>query len=210
MLYVATERTSWIAVGLLLTAAGAYGVGSLEPHVHQRITDWLHPFAASAAGKGNSQLAESIFAFGAGGTLGTGLGQGHSWLIGFAAKSDFILGTIGEELGLAGTMALFLLYALLVERGLRTALAARDPFGKLLATGLTGGFALQVFIVCGGVTGLIPLTGMTLPFIAQGGSSVITNWALVAVLLKISDSARRPAPAPAPLTDSEPTRVLRP
>src|SRR5581483_10342724 len=115
-----------------------------------------------------------------------------------------------EELGLAGVMALFVLYALLVERGLRTAVAARDPFGKLLATGLSGGFALQVFVVAGGVTGLIPLTGMTLPFIAQGGSSVITNWALVAILLRISDSARRPAPAWPPLTDTEPTQVLRP
>jgi cell division protein FtsW (lipid II flippase) len=210
MLYVATQRTSWIVVGLLLTAAGAYAIGSVEPHVHQRIADWIHPFASANAGRGNSQLAESLFAFGAGGILGTGLGQGHSWLIGFAAKSDFILGTIGEELGLAGVMALFVLYALLVERGLRTAVAARDPFGKLLATGLSGGFALQVFVVAGGVTGLIPLTGMTLPFIAQGGSSVITNWALVAILLRISDSARRPAPAWPPLTDTEPTQVLRP
>ncbi|WP_051940122.1 FtsW/RodA/SpoVE family cell cycle protein [Phaeacidiphilus oryzae] len=209
MLYVATERTSWIAVGLLLSAGGAFAVGSTEGHVHQRVTDWLHPFAQGLAHKGNSQLAESLFALGSGGTLGTGLGQGHSWLIGFAAKSDFILGTIGEELGLAGLMALFLLYALLVERGMRTALAARDPFGKLLAVGLSGGLALQVFVVAGGVTGLIPLTGMTLPFIAQGGSSVIANWALVAVLLKISDSARRPAPGPEPSADAEPTQVVR-
>jgi cell division protein FtsW (lipid II flippase) len=129
-------------------------------------------------------------------------------LIGFAAKSDFILGTIGEELGLAGLLALFMLYALLFERGLRTALAARDPFGKLLAVGLSGAFALQVFIVAGGVTGTIPLTGMTLPFMAQGGSSVITNWALIAILLKISDVARRPAPAPE--AAAEPTQVLGP
>ena len=197
MLFVATERTSWIIFGLLMAGLGFWAVARTEPHVAARITAWLHPLQAVAGG-GIGQLGQSLFAFGAGGVTGTGLGQGHSWLIGFAAKSDFILGTIGEELGLAGLMALLLIYALLSERGLRTALAARDPFGKLLAVGLSGAFALQVFIVAGGVTGTIPLTGMTLPFMAQGGSSVITNWALVAVLLKISDVARRPVLAPAP------------
>ena len=208
MLYVATERTSWILFGLLMAALGFWVVATTEPHVQSRITDWLHPLTAAPNGGGVGQIGQSLFALGAGGVLGTGLGQGHSWLIGFAAKSDFILGTIGEELGLAGLMALFVLYALLFERGLRTALAARDPFGKLLAVGLSGAFALQVFIVAGGVTGTIPLTGMTLPFMAQGGSSVITNWALIAILLKISDVARRPAPVPD--TAAEPTQVLGP
>ncbi|WP_042408527.1 FtsW/RodA/SpoVE family cell cycle protein [Streptacidiphilus carbonis] len=208
MLYVATERTSWIVFGLLMAGLGFWAVSGAEAHVQSRITDWLHPLTAAPGGGGVGQIGQSLFALGAGGVLGTGLGQGHSWLIGFAAKSDFILGTIGEELGLAGLMALFLLYALLVERGLRTALAARDPFGKLLAVGLSGAFALQVFIVAGGVTGTIPLTGMTLPFMAQGGSSVITNWALVAILLKISDVARRPAPVPE--TAAEPTQVVGP
>jgi cell division protein FtsW (lipid II flippase) len=201
MLYVATERTSWILFGLVMAGLGFWAVSRAEAHVAARISAWLHPLAI-ATGGGMGQLGQSLFALGAGGVTGTGLGRGHSWLIGFAAKSDFILGTIGEELGLAGVMALLLLYALLSERGLRTALAARDPFGKLLAVGLSGAFALQVFIVAGGVTGTIPLTGMTLPFIAQGGSSVIANWALVAVLLKISDVARRPAPLP-----GEPTSV---
>lgn len=207
MLYVATERTSWIVFGLAMAGLGFWLVATHEAHVQSRIHDWLHPLAVAPGGGGVGQIGQSLFAFGAGGVAGTGLGAGHSWLIGFAAKSDFVLGTVGEELGLAGVMALLALYALLAERGLRTALAARDPFGKLLAVGLASAFALQVFIVAGGVTGTIPLTGMTLPFIAQGGSSVITNWALVAILLKISDVARRPAPLPATLT--EPARTVR-
>jgi cell division protein FtsW (lipid II flippase) len=190
LLYVATGRTGWIAVGLLLAVVGAVAVGRLEPHVHSRVQDWLHPFASIDAGQGPNQLAQSLFAFAAGGMLGTGLGLGHSILIGFAAKSDFILATAGEELGLAGLCAVFLLYALLVERGFRAGLALRDPFGRLLAIGLASIVALQVFVIAGGVTGLIPLTGMAMPFLAQGGSSVVTNWIIVALLIKISDSAR--------------------
>jgi len=208
MLYVATERTSWIVFGLLLSSAGAFVVGSTEPHVKIRVQDWLHPLALLNGGV--TETAQSMYAFGSGGLFGSGLGQGYSRLIGgIAPKSDYILATVGEELGLAGLMAILLLYGLLIERGIRTALAARDPFGKLLAIGLSGGFALQVFVVAGGVTGLIPLTGMTMPFMAQGGSSVIANWALVAILLRISDTARRPAPSPAPSTDAEATQVVR-
>jgi cell division protein FtsW (lipid II flippase) len=210
MLYVATERTSWIVFGLLMSSAGAAVVGSVEPHVNTRVMAWLHPFEVFETGEGTDQIAQSLFAFGSGGIFGTGLGQGNSDLIQFAAKADFILSTVGEELGLAGMMALLLLYGLLVERGVRTALAARDPFGKLFAIGLSAAFAIQIFVVAGGVTGLIPLTGMNMPFIAQGGSSVIANWALFAVLLRISDTARRPAPAPAPSTDAEMTQVVRP
>ncbi|MFJ4643232.1 FtsW/RodA/SpoVE family cell cycle protein [Streptomyces bobili] len=191
MLYVATGRIGWTAVGLLLASLGAVAVGRLEPHVHSRVEDWLHPFASIAAGEGPNQLAQSLFSFAAGGTFGTGLGRGHSVLIGFAVKSDFILATAGEELGLAGLSALFLLYGLLVERGYRAGLALRDPFGRLLAVGLASIWALQVFVIAGGVTGLIPLTGMAMPFLAQGGSSVVTNWAIVALLIRISDSARR-------------------
>ena len=214
MLYVATERTSWIVFGLLMSAVGAAVVGSVEPHVNTRVMAWLHPFAVYSPNPPSwattEQIAQSLFAFGSGGIFGTGLGQGNSDLIGFAAKADFILGTVGEELGLAGMMAFLLLYALLIERGVRTALAARDPFGKLLAVGLSAAFAIQIFVVTGGVSGLIPLTGMNMPFIAQGGSSVIANWALIAVLLRISDTARRPAPTPAPSTDAEMTQVVRP
>ncbi|WP_165951174.1 FtsW/RodA/SpoVE family cell cycle protein [Streptomyces aquilus] len=190
LLYVATGRTGWIAVGLLLASLGAVAVGWLEPHVHSRVQDWLHPFATIEAGQGPNQLSQSLFAFAAGGTMGTGLGLGHSILIGFAAKSDFILATAGEELGLAGLSAIFLLYGLLVERGYRAGLSLRDPFGRLLAVGLASIVALQVFVIAGGVTGLIPLTGMAMPFLAQGGSSVVTNWAIVALLIRVSDSAR--------------------
>ncbi|MEU6525975.1 FtsW/RodA/SpoVE family cell cycle protein [Streptomyces sp. NPDC046924] len=218
MLYVATERTSWIVFGLLMSSAGAVGVASFEPHIQTRVQAWLDPMreyqlSRSGASDGivhSEQAMQALWAFGSGGTLGTGWGQGHSDLIRFAANSDFILATFGEELGLAGTMALLLLYALIVERGVRTALAARDPFGKLLAIGLSGAFALQVFVVAGGVMGLIPLTGMTMPFLAYGGSSVITNWALIGILLRISDTARRPAPAPATNPDIEMTQVVRP
>jgi cell division protein FtsW (lipid II flippase) len=205
MLYAATERTSWIVFGLLMSAVGAVGVASFEPHVQQRVRAWMHPmgeYLKSQQGLlGHSeQSMQALWAFGAGGLGGTGLGQGNSDLIGFAANSDFVLATVGEELGLAGVTAMLLLYALIVERGLRAALATRDPFGKLLAGGLSAAFALQVFVVAGGVTGLIPLTGMTLPFIAYGGSSVIANWALIGVLIRISDTARRPQAA-----DDDPT-----
>ncbi|WP_432028406.1 FtsW/RodA/SpoVE family cell cycle protein [Streptomyces sp. 1222.5] len=190
LLYVATGRTGWIAVGLVLAVLGAVAVGRLEPHVGGRIEDWLHPFATIEAGQGPNQLSQSLFAFAAGGVLGTGLGLGHSILIGFATKSDFILATAGEELGLAGLAGIILLYALLVERGYRAGLALREPFGRLLAVGLASIVALQVFVIAGGVTGLIPLTGMAMPFLAQGGSSVVTNWAIVALLIRVSDSAR--------------------
>ncbi|MEV5509220.1 FtsW/RodA/SpoVE family cell cycle protein [Streptomyces orinoci] len=210
MLYVATERTSWIVFGLLMSAVGAVGVASFESHVQARVTAWLDPFAGWGKSEASEQMAKVLMTFGSGGVSGSGWGQGNSDLIGFAANSDFILATVGEELGLAGTMAFLLLYGLIVERGVRTALAARDPFGKLLAVGLSGAFAIQVFVVAGGVMGLIPLTGMTMPFLAQGGSSVIANWALIAILIKISDTARRPAPVPVNNPDAEMTQVVRP
>jgi cell division protein FtsW (lipid II flippase) len=218
MLYVATERTSWIVFGLLMSAVGAVGVASFEPHIQTRVQAWLNPMREYQLSRQvthdgilhSDQLQQSLWAFGSGGTLGTGWGQGHSALIGFAANSDFILATFGEELGLAGIMAILLVYGLIVERGVRTALAARDPFGKLLAVGLSGAFALQVFVVAGGVMGLIPLTGMTMPFLASGGSSVVANWALIGILIRISDTARRPAPAPATNPDAEMTQVVRP
>ncbi|MFB7833152.1 FtsW/RodA/SpoVE family cell cycle protein [Streptomyces sp. NPDC056056] len=216
MLYVATERTSWIVMGLLMAVAGAAVVGSTASHVKSRVAAWLDPFGCLETATDTNmlnacdQMTQVLMSFGSGGILGTGLGQGNSDLIQFAANSDFIFATVGEELGLAGVMVFLLLYGLIVERGIRTSLAARDPFGKLLAMGLSGAFALQIFVVAGGVMGLIPLTGMTMPFLAYGGSSVIANWALIGILIRISDTARRPAPAPAPSPDAEMTQVVRP
>ncbi|WP_415947829.1 FtsW/RodA/SpoVE family cell cycle protein [Streptomyces sp. KLOTTS4A1] len=217
MLYVATERTSWVVMGLLMSTAGAVIVGSTASHVQSRVAAWLDPFGCLETAEPGTNMANAcdqmtqvLMSFGSGGVLGTGLGQGNSDLIGFATNSDFIFATVGEELGLAGVMAFLLIYALIVERGIRTALAARDPFGKLFAAGLSGAFALQVFVVAGGVMGLIPLTGMTMPWLAAGGSSVIANWALVGILIRISDTARRPAPAPAADPDAEMTQVVRP
>ncbi|MFI1307786.1 FtsW/RodA/SpoVE family cell cycle protein [Streptomyces sioyaensis] len=211
MLYVATGRGSWVVCGALMAVVGATVVGSTEPHVKGRIEAWLHPFDIflpvdrRPPGLISDQAAQALFGFGSGGMTGTGLGQGHPELIGFAGRSDFILTTVGEELGLAGMMAVLLLYALLAERGLRAALVSRDPFGKLLALGLASALALQVFVVTAGVTGLMPLTGKALPFLAQGGSSMMANWLLIALLLKVSDHAQRPGGAP-PHDDEQATR----
>ncbi|WP_370092819.1 FtsW/RodA/SpoVE family cell cycle protein [Streptacidiphilus sp. MAP12-20] len=210
MLYVATGRIGWIAVGLLLVGVAVVPVALWEPHVHVRFADWLDPMRTINEGKGPSQLAQSLFSFAAGGLLGTGLGLGHSYLIGFAMKSDWILATFGEELGLVGLAALLLVYAIVVIRGYRTGRLLRDPFGRLLSIGLATLLALQIFVVAGGVTDLIPLTGMTMPFLAQGGSSLVTNWILIALLVKLSDAARRPGP-PAPLlVEPQPDRPRRP
>ncbi|MFD7665471.1 FtsW/RodA/SpoVE family cell cycle protein [Streptomyces sp. NPDC059788] len=196
-LYMATERTSWVLCGLAMAVAGAAVVGSTEPHVKGRVMAWLHPMdiflpeKQRPPGLVSEQAAQALFSFGSGGISGTGLGQGHPELIGFAGNSDFILTTVGEELGLAGVMVVLLLYVLLAQRGLRVGLTARDPFGKLLAVGLASALLLQVFVVAGGVTGLIPLTGKALPFLAKGGSSLVANWVMVALLIRISDSAQR-------------------
>ncbi|MFE6053359.1 FtsW/RodA/SpoVE family cell cycle protein [Kitasatospora sp. NPDC056446] len=201
MLYVATERTSWVVLGLLMAVGGAAVVGTVEPHVHGRVEAWLHPLDYYKPVHDmaiSEQPAEALFSLGTGHLTGTGLGSGRPWLIGFAGRSDFIFTTIGEELGLAGVTAVLLVYVLLVQRGMRTAIGLTDPFGKLLATGLSAALALQVFVVVGGVSGLVPLTGKALPFLAAGGSSLLANWLMVALLIKLSDSSGRTALEPAP------------
>ena len=196
LLYVATERAGWLIIGGLLFAGGAYFAYATFGHVHKRVEDWLHPFAEDGG-----QVARALMGQAWGGVLGRGLGQGRPEILGFYGQSDFIISSFGEELGLTGIIAIILVYTLLVERGLRTALGCRDIFGKLLATGLAMSFALQVFVIVGGVTGLIPLTGLATPFMALGGTSLVANWAIVALVLRISDQARRPQTPAAPVSD---------
>ncbi|MGH3374502.1 MAG: FtsW/RodA/SpoVE family cell cycle protein [Actinoallomurus sp.] len=230
MLYIATERFEWVGIGAILLA-GASLLAPLIPHIAQRINTWLDPrpyfdggckvgdkiinqiqtYSACNA-KGGTYIADSgqlmrgLFSMGQGGVLGTGLGQGEPWRTPLS-YSDFIFTSFGEELGLTGVMVILLVYALIVQRGMKTAIATKDNFSKLFAGGVSFVFALQVFVIVGGVTRLIPLTGLTTPFLAQGGSSLLSNWILIAILIRISDSARRPAPQP--IQDEGMTQVVK-
>jgi len=206
MIYIATQRTSWLLIGMILFLFGSYVASKLFGHVGQRITDWLHPFAGTNAANSAYQLVQGLEGMGFGGILGTGLGHGQPYFVPLV-QSDFIITAFGEELGLTGLMAMLLIFGLIVQRGLRAAIAVRDPFAKLLAGGLSFVLALQVFIIVGGVTRLIPLTGITTPFLSQGGSSLVASWALIALLMRVSDTARRPAPQP--IQDEGMTQVVR-
>jgi len=206
MLYIATQRTSWLLIGVVLFLAGAGLTAMLFSHVMERFTVWLHPFQGANPTGIAFQPVQGLEGMAFGGLLGTGLGQGqpyHTPLV----QSDFIFTAFGEELGLVGVMALLLVFGLLVQRGLRAALGVTEPFAKLLAGGLSFVLALQVFVIVGGVSGLIPLTGVTTPFLSEGGSSLVASWILVAVLIRVSDSAR--GPAPQPIQDEGMTQVVR-
>lgn len=196
MLYIATERTTYLIAGAVLFVTGAAIGYALFGHVQDRVSVWVDPWKV-AGGKG-FQIVQSLFAFGTGGFAGTGLGLGRPNTIPNAA-TDFVFSAIGEELGLLGTAAVVIGFLLFVGAGFRIAVQADRPFPKLFAAGLTSIIGLQTFIIIGGVTRLIPLTGITLPFVSYGGSSLIANFAVLALLLRISDETaeraeRRAAP----------------
>ncbi|MGI8309249.1 FtsW/RodA/SpoVE family cell cycle protein [Saccharopolyspora hattusasensis] len=212
MIYIATERAVWVFLGLSMFALGCIIAFNLFDHVQARVNTWLDPLADGTA---NDQLRSGLFGMANGGIGGSGLGAGMPNLTPLSF-SDFIIPSLAEELGLAGLMALLMLYLLLMMRGLRSALAVRDSFGKLFAGGLSFTMALQLFVVTGGSTGLIPMTGLTAPFLASGGSSMLANYMLVALLLRISDAARRPQapakpkPKQAPIAEAHTELVERP
>jgi cell division protein FtsW (lipid II flippase) len=191
MTYVATGRLSWVVLGLVLFVGGALIASQVLGYVGARFTSWLdafNPKVYEAAG-GSYQIVQGIFGLAHGGLIGTGLGRGSPGIVPLA-ESDYIIASLGEELGLAGVFAILALYLLFVSRGFRIAFAGQDDFGRLLGIGLSFAIALQVFIVLGGVTRVIPLTGLTTPFLAAGGSSLVANWIIAALLLRLSDSVR--------------------
>ncbi|WP_446212047.1 FtsW/RodA/SpoVE family cell cycle protein [Micromonospora sp. IBSANI012] len=224
-LYIATERVSWLLIGLVLFFGGAYlayvlggTVGGPFANFYTRAEIWLDPFAEPY--DRGYQLVQGLLGLGSGGLFGTGPGAGEPLEIP-EVQNDFIFAGIGEEIGLFGLTALLVTYLLIVERGLRAGLAVRDSFGKLVAGGLAFTLGLQVFVIVGGISKLIPLTGQTTPFLSAGGSSLMANWLLIAVLLRISDAARRPvtqgsgpaarpAGGPPEQLHGAPTEVIRP
>lgn len=192
MLYVATERPSWPILGVLLVIAGAVMAYFTTSHFKVRVDGWLNPFENFDQ---NEQLIQAQFGMAWGGLLGRGWGLGRPYLTPIS-KSDFMIASLGEELGTVGLLAIVLVYAIFVTRGFRSALTCRDGFGKLLAAGLSFVVALQIFTIIGGVTRLLPLTGQNAPFMSQGGSSLVANWAVAAILLIISNAGRRPQQPP--------------
>jgi cell division protein FtsW (lipid II flippase) len=184
MLWMATGRVRYLVVGAVLFVVGAFVASHLFAHVNGRIDVWLDPWK-DASGNGY-QIAQAQYSLGSGGLVGSGLGLGHPGIVPFA-YSDFIFSSIGEELGLLGTVGVVMAYLMLVGASLRTALVAKSDFAKLLAAGITAAIGFQAFFIMAGVVRLLPLTGVTLPFVAYGGSSLVANYVLVALLLRVSD-----------------------
>lgn len=191
MLYLATGRLSWVVLGLSLFLGGALIASQVLSYVNGRFTNWLYAFDPDVFGAegGSFQLVQGLFGLAKGGLIGTGLGQGRPDITP-VPQSDYIIASLGEELGMAGLFAILALYLLFVARGFRIGFAGQDDFGKLLGVGLAFVVALQCFIVIGGVTRVIPLTGLTTPFLAAGGSSLVANWIIAALLLRLSDTLR--------------------
>ncbi|WP_237280195.1 FtsW/RodA/SpoVE family cell cycle protein [Subtercola vilae] len=191
MIYVATARLSWVILGVGLFLAGALVASQVLTYVNDRFSNWLNPFAQSTYDEigGSYQLVQGLFGLANGGLIGTGLGGGQPSITPLA-QSDYIVASLGEELGMAGLFAILSLYLLFIARGLRISFSGTDDFSRLLGIGLTFVIALQCFIVVGGVTRVIPLTGLTTPFLAAGGSSLVANWMIVALLLRLSDTVR--------------------
>lgn len=194
MIYAATGRGFYIGAGLVMIVSGTLVASRIFDYVGNRFDAWLNPFNPdnyNAIG-GSYQLVQGIFGIAHGDVIGTGLGGGFPQLIPLA-ESDFIFAALGEELGLAGIFVMLAVYLLIVYRGLRVSNSHPDDFSKLLALGLSFVLGLQVFVVAGGVMGLLPLTGLTMPFLAAGGSSLLANWTIISLLLIISDSSLRSA-----------------
>ena len=206
MVYLATGRASWLLIGVMLVAAGGTAVYQVSAKIQDRVTNFLDPVANYDST--GYQLSQALFGMSWGGVTGTGLGQGHPEIVP-VAHSDFILAAVAEELGLVGIAAVLILFALLVTRGFRAALQVRDTYGKLVAGGLSLTIAIQVFVVTAGISALMPMTGLTTPFMSAGGSSLMANYILLGLLLRISHSARRPADDPA-LADAAPGTHLFP
>ncbi|MGC9220297.1 MAG: FtsW/RodA/SpoVE family cell cycle protein [Solirubrobacteraceae bacterium] len=202
ILYVATDRISFVFIGMVAFAAGAYYLATHIAHIDARVQDWLHTYnpVVYRENGGSLQIANGTFAMAAGGLFGQGFGQtiltvpGSNPLVYLipAPATDMIYAVITAETGLFGAAGLLAVYLLLVARGFKAAILSRDSFSKLLATGLAAVLGLQVFVIVGGVTRVIPFTGVTLPFVSYGGSSILANFVLIALLLLVSDRARRP------------------